>query len=121
MQKQKLTHLILVILALAMAGVAMPAHALTQDELIAKLQTAGYANVSDIVAVHPPASETLRGVVDRVDERNDTLLIRLSAGRTEPFRVQDGLIFNAVRFGDPVEISVQTISGFPTIVGLKKE
>ncbi|PDT72409.1 hypothetical protein CO675_35890 [Bradyrhizobium sp. C9] len=72
-------------------------------------------------AAHPSASETLRGVVDSVDERNDTLLIRLSAGRTEPFRVQDGLIFNAVRFGDPVEISVQTISGFPTIVGLTKQ
>ncbi|HEX7921665.1 MAG TPA: hypothetical protein VF583_11975 [Bradyrhizobium sp.] len=72
-------------------------------------------------AVHPPASETLRGVVDSVDERNDTLLIRLSADRTEPFKVQDGLIFNAVRFGDPVEISVQTISGFPTIVGLTKQ
>ncbi|PAY09822.1 hypothetical protein [Bradyrhizobium viridifuturi] len=71
--------------------------------------------------VHPPATETLRGIVDSVDEGNDTLLIRLSADRTEPFKVQDGLIFNAVRFGDPVEISVQTISGFPTIVGLTKE
>ncbi|MDH2383411.1 hypothetical protein [Bradyrhizobium sp. CER78] len=71
--------------------------------------------------VPSPASETLRGVVDSVDERNDTLMVRLSAGRTEPFKVQDGLIFNAVRFGDPVEISVQTISGFRTIVGLSKE
>ncbi|MCC8977491.1 hypothetical protein H8A92_01335 [Bradyrhizobium sp. 10BB] len=74
------------------------------------------------VAIVPaPASETLRGVVDSVDERNDTLMIRLSAGRIEPFKVQDGLIFNAVRFGDPVEISVQNISGFRTIVGLSKE
>ncbi|MHC2331439.1 uncharacterized protein involved in response to NO [Bradyrhizobium sp. USDA 4454] len=69
----------------------------------------------------PSASETLRGIVDRVDERNDTLLIRLSADKTEAFKVQDGLIFNAVRFGDPVEISVQTIAGFRTIVGLSKE
>ena len=73
------------------------------------------------IAVHAPAPETLRGVVDSVDERDDTLLIRLSPDRTEPFKVQDGLIFNAVRFGDPVKISVQTISGFRTIVGLSKE
>ncbi|MGY4472828.1 hypothetical protein [Bradyrhizobium sp. USDA 3364] len=71
--------------------------------------------------VPSPAGETLRGVVNSVDQRNDTLVIRLSAGTTEPFRVQDGLIFNAVRFGDPVEISVQTISGLRTIVGLSKE
>jgi hypothetical protein len=71
--------------------------------------------------VHAPATETLRGVVDSVDEGSDTLLIRLSPGRTEPFKVQDGLIFNAVSVGDPVEISVQNISGFRTIVGLSKE
>ncbi|WP_375777295.1 hypothetical protein ACE103_38980 [Bradyrhizobium sp. ma5] len=114
MQKRNLS----LIVALTIAGIAMPAHALTRDEFIAKLPAAGYA---DAAAVQTPAAQTLRGVVDRVDERNDTLLIRLSAGRTKPFRVQDGLIFNAVRFGDPVEISVQTISGFPTIVGLTKQ
>ncbi|PDT72408.1 hypothetical protein CO675_35885 [Bradyrhizobium sp. C9] len=36
------------ILALAVAGIAVPARALTQDELVAKLQAAGYANVSDV-------------------------------------------------------------------------
>ncbi|QIG99455.2 MULTISPECIES: hypothetical protein [unclassified Bradyrhizobium] len=45
MQKAKLPHLIL---ALAIAGAAMPAHALTQDELVAKLQAAGYAEISDV-------------------------------------------------------------------------
>ena len=45
MPKQKLFHLIL---AVAIAGTAMPARALTQDELVAKLQAAGYAQVSDI-------------------------------------------------------------------------
>ncbi|WP_244485272.1 hypothetical protein [Bradyrhizobium tropiciagri] len=79
------------------------------------------AVTSRAATLHPQATETLRGIVDSVDEGNDTLLIRLSADRTEPFKVQDGLIFNAVRFGDPVEISVQNISGFRTIVGLAKE
>lgn len=45
MQKQRFLYLIL---ALAVAGIAVPARALTQDELVAKLQAAGYANVSDV-------------------------------------------------------------------------
>ncbi|MGY3532417.1 MULTISPECIES: PepSY domain-containing protein [Bradyrhizobium] len=45
MQKRRFLHLIL---ALAVAGTAVPARALTQDELVAKLQAAGYANVSDV-------------------------------------------------------------------------
>ncbi|MHC1948563.1 PepSY domain-containing protein [Bradyrhizobium sp. UFLA06-06] len=45
MQKRKLSHLIL---ALTMAAAAMPAHALTQDELVAKLRAAGYAQVTDV-------------------------------------------------------------------------
>ena len=114
MQKRILS----LILAFTIASIAVPARALPRDELVAKLQAGSDA---DAAAVLTPAARTLRGVVDRVDERNDTLMIRLAAGRTEPFKVQDGLIFNAVRFGDPVEISVQTISGFPTIVGLTKQ
>ncbi|MCC8954618.1 PepSY domain-containing protein [Bradyrhizobium sp. Pear77] len=45
MQKATLSHLIL---ALAIAAGAMPANALTQDELVAKLQAAGYGNISDV-------------------------------------------------------------------------
>ncbi len=69
----------------------------------------------------PPATEMLRGVVDSVDQGRNTIEIRLSQGREELFTVQDGLIFDAVRFGDPVEIFVQTISGARTIVRLSKE
>jgi Cu/Ag efflux protein CusF len=68
-----------------------------------------------------PATNTLRGLVDSVDQSNDTIKIRLSPDTTEQFKVQDGLIFNAVRFGDAVEFSVQNISGTRTIVGLSKE
>jgi hypothetical protein len=45
MQKATLSHLIL---ALAIAGTSMPAHALTLDELVAKLRAAGYAEISDV-------------------------------------------------------------------------
>ncbi|WP_233475786.1 hypothetical protein [Bradyrhizobium brasilense] len=94
------------------ATLAVPAAVDEQQDATVTLQAA---------TVHPQASETLRGVVDRVDEGNDALLIRLSSDKTESFKVQDGLIFNAVRFGDPVEISVQNIAGLRTIVGLSKQ
>jgi hypothetical protein len=68
-----------------------------------------------------PAIETLRGVVDSVDERNDTIKIRFSTETIELLRVQDGLLFNSVRYGDAVEITVQNIAGSKTIVGLRKE
>ena len=67
-----------------------------------------------------PATETLRGVIDRVDQGNDTIKIRLSQDKTEQFKVQDGLIFRAVRYVDQVEVTVQNIAGAKTIVGLKE-
>lgn len=72
------------------------------------------------VVAREPATETLRGVIDSVDQANDTIKIRLSQDKTEQFKVQDGLIFNAVRYGDQVEVSVQNIAGAKTIVGLKE-
>ena len=69
--------------------------------------------------------ETLRGIVANVDEGNDKITVRLpSAGTagdvTGDFKVQDGLIFNAVRYGDEVEFTVETIMGTRTIVALWK-
>ena len=63
----------------------------------------------------------LRGVVDRVDQASNSIDIRLSQVRDEVLEVQDGRIFDAVRFCDPVVIFVQTIAGAPTIVRLLKE
>jgi Cu/Ag efflux protein CusF len=45
--------------------------------------------------------------------------VRLSSGAVTDFKVQDGLIFNAVRYGDQVEITVESIEGAATIVGLR--
>jgi hypothetical protein len=84
-------------------------------------QQAGVLQVQDAAPVIRPAIETLRGVVDSIDQSSDTINIRLSPGPIEQLRVQDGLIFNAVRYGDQVEVIVQTIAGARTIVGLVKE
>jgi hypothetical protein len=68
------------------------------------------------------AQETVRGIVASANERNDTLSIQLrSDGKTGDFKVQDGLIFNSVQYGDPVEITIETIDGARTIIGLKKQ
>jgi hypothetical protein len=74
------------------------------------------------LASNASAPETVGGIVASTDQRNDTLTIQLSAtGTSGDFKVQDGLLFNSVRYGDPVEITVETIDGARTITGLKKK
>jgi hypothetical protein len=95
-----------------------------------------YAAARDVIIRHidtlvpmlvstAPVTKTLRGVVASVDERNDSISVRIqspSKGETtEDFKVQDGLIFNAIRFGDSVAFTVETIKGAKTITGLTKE
>ena len=65
--------------------------------------------------------ETLRGVVASVDEQNDRISVRLAPGATAVLKVRDGLLFNAVRYGDQVEVTVEDIDGAKTIVGLIQE
>ena len=104
---------------LALAVVLLPAVALSSpasdEQETAVAMTRGAAVASRL------AAEPLHGIVDSVDQGNDTIDIRLSPDKTERFRVQDGLMFNAVRYVDPVEITVQNITGAMTIVGLRKE
>jgi len=49
------------------------------------------------------SATSLKGVVASVDERNDRISIRLQSTATgettEDYKVQDGLVFDAVRFG----------------------
>jgi hypothetical protein len=79
-------------------------------------------NLMPALAARTPALETLKGIVASVNQRNDTLTIQLpSAGTSSDFKVQDGLIFDSVRYGDPVEITVEVIGGARTVTTLKKE
>ena len=83
---------------------------------IAGRQTFGLA------ALPNPATETFRGTVASVDEGRDTIgVIRRPSETAEELKVQDGLLFNSVRYGDQVEITVENIAGARTIVGLTKE
>jgi hypothetical protein len=72
----------------------------------------------------PPklATEMFRGVVAGVNQSNDTIrIIRRSSDTAEELKVQDGLIFNSVRYGDQVEVTVENLAGTRTIVGLTKQ
>lgn len=78
-------------------------------------------NLVPALELRARSQETLEGVVTAVDERSDRITVRLKSDTTADFRVQDALVFNAVRFGDRVELTVETIDGARTIVGLRKE
>jgi hypothetical protein len=56
-----------------------------------------------------------------VDESDDRITIRLKSGTITNFKVQDGLIFNAVRYGDQVGIIVENIGGARTVIGLTED
>jgi Cu/Ag efflux protein CusF len=71
-----------------------------------------------------------KGSVAKIDEPNGTITIRRSsegtvgaagAGATSDFKVQDGLLFNALRYGDRVLFTVETINGAKTITTLQRE
>jgi len=70
--------------------------------------------------------QTVRGLVAGTDERNHVITLRLPNHdsedfRVETFKVQDGFAFNSVRFGDLIEVTVESIDGARTIVALRKE
>ncbi len=82
-----------------------------------------------IAATAASAQQALRGSVAKVDEANGKITIQLtsdgtvgsSAGNTDDFRVQDGLVFNALQPGDKVAFTAETINGAKTIIKLQKE
>jgi Cu/Ag efflux protein CusF len=110
--------------SVALCAAAFPqpavAHEAARDAIVRQID-----NLVPSLASQASSQETLRGIVANVDQRNDKITVRLpSAGTagdvTDDFKVQDGLIFNAVRYGDEVEFAVETINGARTIVALRK-
>ena len=74
------------------------------------------------------AQDTLKGEVAAVDEASGKIDIRLSGtvgsgDKTDPtrFKVEDGLVFNAVKPGDKVSIVVERTGENVTIKKLTKE
>ncbi len=82
------------------------------------------------------AQQTIKGKIAAIDEAAGKISIQIAgtagtagsgASKADatvaptPFKVQDPLLFNAVKEGDQVTITSQTINGVQTITSLKKE
>ena len=104
---------------LALAVVLLPTAALSKRSGAAKEATVAITGVVAATTGHTPSREMMQGMITAVDESNDRITVRLPSGDVADFKVQDGLIFNAVRYGDQVEITVESIEGAKTIVGLR--
>jgi Cu/Ag efflux protein CusF len=76
------------------------------------------------------AQQANKGVVMGIDEPSGTISIQETAagtvgastrGTTDSFRVNDGLLFNALHLGDKVAFSAEAINGVKTITRLNRE
>ena len=76
------------------------------------------------------AQQALTGSVTKVDEANGKIAIQQTqsgtvgtstGGAAEDFKVQDGLLFNAVRPGDKVVFTATEAGGVKTITKLEKQ
>ena len=74
------------------------------------------------------AQQTIKGKVAAVDKAAGKMSIQIAgtsgAGASTaptPFRVQDALLFNAVKQGDQVTVTTKTIDGTPTITSIKMQ
>lgn len=95
---------------------------------IAKLVFAGAAlTLLSSVAL---AQQSMTGTISKVDEANGKVAIQQSqsgtvgansAGAAQEFKVQDGLVFNAIKPGDKVTFTVSDTGGVKTITKLEKQ
>jgi Cu/Ag efflux protein CusF len=76
------------------------------------------------------AQQSLVGSVTRIDEANGKITIQLTqsgtvgtttGGAAEDFKVQDGLLFNALQAGDKVLFTATEVGGVKTITKLEKQ
>jgi Cu/Ag efflux protein CusF len=76
------------------------------------------------------AQQVLTGSITKVDEANGKIAIQQTqsgtvgantGGAADEFKVQDGLLFNAVQVGDKVVFTVTEIGGVKTITKLEKQ
>ncbi|MEH2478083.1 Cu/Ag efflux protein CusF [Nitrobacteraceae bacterium AZCC 2146] len=76
------------------------------------------------------AQQAQEGSIANIDEPKGTITILLApsgtvgangANSTQDFRLQDGLMFNALRYGDKVTFTTAILNGAKTITSLKKE
>ena len=76
------------------------------------------------------AQQALTGSITKIDEPNGKITIQqtqsgtvgaTAGGATEDFKVQDGLLFNALQPGDKVVFTATEAGGVKTITKLEKQ
>jgi Cu/Ag efflux protein CusF len=76
------------------------------------------------------AQQALTGSIAKIDEANGKITIQqtqsgtvgtTTGGAAEDFKVQDGLLFNAVQPGDKVVFTATEVGGVKTITKLEKQ
>jgi Cu/Ag efflux protein CusF len=76
------------------------------------------------------AQESRPGTISRVDEASGTIAIAETQNGTtgsgagtaaQEFKLQDGLLFNAIKDGDRISYTVEEIRGVKTITKLEKQ
>lgn len=76
------------------------------------------------------AQQALTGSITKIDEANGKITIQQTqsgtvgantAGATDEFKVQDGLLFNAEQAGEKVIFTATEINGVKTITKLQKQ
>jgi Cu/Ag efflux protein CusF len=96
---------------------------------IAKIILASAMAVA-IVSSGALAQQALTGSITKVDEINGKITIQQTqsgtvgantGGAAEDFKVQDGLLFNALQAGDKIVFTATEIGGVKTITKLEKQ
>ena len=85
--------------------------------------------IGTLVISTASAQQVRHGSVSKIDEPNGTITIQqtpdgtvgTSNAASSDFKVQDGLLFNALRAGDKVTFTVDDINGAKTITKLQRE
>jgi Cu/Ag efflux protein CusF len=97
---------------------------------IAKIILASAAAIVIIISSGALAQQALTGSITKVDEPKGTITIQQTqsgtvgantGGAAEDFKVQDGLLFNALQAGDKVVFTATEIGGVKTITKLEKQ
>ncbi|MDB5632842.1 MAG: hypothetical protein JWR49_1697 [Tardiphaga sp.] len=90
-----------------------------------------FAVLSGVVLTTAATSQQAQeGSIANIDEPKGTITILLAssgtvgangANSTQDFRLQDGLLFNALRYGDKVTFTSSVMNGTKTITSLEKK
>ena len=88
-----------------------------------------FAAIGTLVMSTASAQQVRHGTVSKIDEPNGTITIQqtpdgtvgTSNAASSDFKVQAGLLFNALRAGDKVTFTVDDVDGAKTITKLQRE